>query len=101
MRSRTPNSKGLPGIAVSPSQGKYLQLQARMLKAKNIPEVGTLGGYSTIWLANAKAGVVDRVDVRLGPGAEVLPKIVEEVKQGKLDKFQLVFVGADKENNWS
>lgn len=121
------NSKeqGLPDIAVSPSQGKYLQLQARLLKAKNILEVGTLGGYSTIWLANAgpdvkvisvevdehhakvarsnitQAGVADRVDVRLGPGIEVLPRIVDEVKQGKLGKFQLVFIDADKENNWS
>ncbi|KAJ4330803.1 hypothetical protein N0V87_009699 [Didymella glomerata] len=117
--------QGLPDIAVSPAQGKYLQLQARLLKAKNILEVGTLGGYSTIWLANAgpdvkvisvevdehhakvarsnieHAGVADRVDVRLGPGVEVLPRIVEEVKQGKLGKFQLVFIDADKENNWS
>jgi len=117
--------EGLPDIAVSPSQGKYLQLQARLLRAKNILEVGTLGGYSTIWLANASpdvkvisvevdehhakvarsniehAGVADRVDVRLGPGVEVLPRIVEEVKQGKLGKFQLVFIDADKENNWS
>jgi predicted O-methyltransferase YrrM len=117
--------QGLPDIAVSPSQGKYLQLQARLLKAKNILEVGTLGGYSTIWLANAspdvrvisievdehhakvarnnikRAGVADRVDVRLGAGVEVLPKIVEEVKQQKLGKFQLVFIDADKENNWN
>lgn len=117
--------QGLPDIAVSPSQGKYLQLQARLLRAKNVLEVGTLGGYSTIWLANASpdvkvisvevdehhakvarsniehAGVAERVDVRLGPGVEVLPKIVEEVKQGKLGKFQLVFIDADKENNWS
>ncbi|KAF3037756.1 hypothetical protein E8E11_005300 [Didymella keratinophila] len=117
--------QGLPDIAVSPSQGKYLQLQARLLRAKNILEVGTLGGYSTIWLANASpdvkvisvevdehhakvarsniehAGVADRVDVRLGAGVEVLPRIVEEVKHGKLGKFQLVFIDADKENNWS
>jgi len=117
--------QGLPDIAVSPSQGKYLQLQARLLKARNVLEVGTLGGYSTIWLANASpdvkiisieveehhakvarsniehAGVSDRVDVRLGPGVEVLPKIVEEVKQGKLGKFQFVFIDADKENNWN
>ncbi|KZM18755.1 uncharacterized protein EKO05_0006496 [Ascochyta rabiei] len=117
--------QGLPDIAVSPSQGKYLQLQARLLRAKNVLEVGTLGGYSTIWLANASpdvkvisvevdehhakvarsniehAGVADRVDVRLGPGVEVLPKIVDEVKEGKLGKFQLVFIDADKENNWS
>lgn len=117
--------QGLPDIAVSPSQGKFLQLQARLLKAKNILEVGTLGGYSTIWLANAspdvrvisievdehhakvarnnikRTGVADRVDVRLGAGVEVLPKIVEEVKQGKLGEFQLVFIDADKENNWN
>lgn len=117
--------EGLPDIAVSPSQGKYLQLQARLLRAKNVLEVGTLGGYSTIWLANASpdikvisvevdehhakvarsniehAGVADRVDVRLGPGVEVLPHIVAEVKAGKLDKFQLVFIDADKENNWN
>ncbi|KAF9698149.1 hypothetical protein EKO04_003667 [Ascochyta lentis] len=117
--------QGLPDIAVSPSQGKYLQLQARLLKAKNVLEVGTLGGYSTIWLANASpdvkvisvevdehhaevarsniehAGVADRVDVRLGPGVEVLPRIADEVKSGKLGKFQLVFIDADKENNWS
>lgn len=116
---------GLPDIAVSPSQGKYLQLQARLLKAKNVLEIGTLGGFSTIWLANANpevrvisvevdehhakvaqsnieyAGVADRVDVRLGPGVEVLPRIVNEVKDGKLGKFQLVFIDADKENNWN
>ncbi|KAF2190685.1 O-methyltransferas-like protein family 3 [Zopfia rhizophila CBS 207.26] len=116
---------GLPDIAVSPSQGKFLMIQAKILKAKNILEVGTLGGYSTIWLANAspdvkvisvevnehhaevaraniaKSGVEDRVQVRLGPGIEVLPQIAEEVKQGKRGKFQLVFIDADKENNWN
>lgn len=48
-----------------------------------------------------RTGVADRVDVRLGAGVEVLPKIVEEVKQGKLGEFQLVFIDADKENNWN
>jgi predicted O-methyltransferase YrrM len=117
--------EGLPDIAVSPSQGKYLQLQARLVRATNILEVGTLGGYSTIWLANAspnvhvtsvevdehhakvaranvkKAGVADRVDIRLGPGIDVLPQLAEEVKSGKRGKFQLVFIDADKENNWN
>ncbi|KAF2257171.1 S-adenosyl-L-methionine-dependent methyltransferase [Trematosphaeria pertusa] len=116
---------GLPDIAVSTSQGKFLQLQARLARAKNILELGTLGGFSTLWLAHASpdvkvtsvevdphhaevaranfknAGVADRVDVRLGPGVEVLPKIAEEVKQGKHGKFQLVFIDADKENNWN
>jgi predicted O-methyltransferase YrrM len=121
------NSKkeGLPDIAVSPSQGKYLQLQARLIRAKNILEVGTLGGYSTIWLANStpdvkvttvevdahhaevaranikNAGVADRVEVRLGLGIEVLPQLAQEVKDGKQAKFQFVFIDADKENNWN
>jgi predicted O-methyltransferase YrrM len=121
----TSTAQGLPDIAVSASQGKYLQLQARLLKAKNVLEVGTLGGYSTIWLAHASAdvkvvsvevdahhaevaranlehaGVADRVDVRLGAGADVLPQIREEVEQGRLGRFQLVFIDADKENNWN
>lgn len=121
----TSKKEGLPDIAVSPSQGKYLQLQARLVRAKNILEVGTLGGYSTIWLANASpdvtvisvevdkhhaevarsnienAGVADRVDIRLGPGVEVLPQLAEEVKTGKRGKFQFVFIDADKENNWN
>jgi predicted O-methyltransferase YrrM len=121
----TSSEAGLPDIAVSPSQGKYLKLQAQLVRAKNVLEVGTLGGYSTIWLASASedvkvttvevdkhhagiatanlqhAGVADRVDVLLGPGVEVLPRLVEEVKQGKRGKFQLVFIDADKENNWN
>jgi predicted O-methyltransferase YrrM len=121
----TSEKEGLPDIAVSPSQGKYLQLQARLMRAKNILEVGTLGGYSTIWLANATpnvkvtsvevnkhhaevaranithAGVEDRVDIRLGPGIEVLPQLVQEVKNDKREKFDFVFIDADKENNWN
>jgi predicted O-methyltransferase YrrM len=121
----TSTAQGLPDIAVSASQGKYLQLQARLLKAKNVLEVGTLGGYSTIWLAHASAdvkvvsievdahhaevaranlehaGVADRVDVRLGAGVDMLPQIKDEVEQGRLGRFQLVFIDADKENNWN
>lgn len=117
--------EGLPDIAVSPSQGKYLQLQARLIRAKDILEVGTLGGYSTIWLATStpdvrvtsvevdshhadvaranikNAGVADKVEVRLGPGVEVLPQLAQEVKEGKRGKFQFVFIDADKENNWN
>jgi predicted O-methyltransferase YrrM len=117
--------QGLPDIAVSPSQGKYLKLQAQLVKAKNILEVGTLGGYSTIWLATSSedvkvvtvevdehhaevarsnienAGLKDRVEVKLGPGIEVLPKLLEEVKAGKRGKFQFIFIDADKENNWA
>ena len=109
---------GLPDIAVSPSQGKLLQLLAETLAARKILEIGTLGGYSSIWLARglvpggrlitlevdpeyaevaranlARAGVDDRVTVRLGPGLESLPRLVEEAP------FDLIFIDADKENN--
>ncbi|KAF2639427.1 O-methyltransferas-like protein family 3 [Massarina eburnea CBS 473.64] len=117
--------QGLPDIAVSRPQGKFLKLQAQLVRAKNVLEVGTLGGYSTIWLANASpdikvttvevdahhaevakanfehAGVAEKVEVKLGPGIEVLPKLAQEVQEGKREKFQLVFIDADKENNWS
>jgi predicted O-methyltransferase YrrM len=116
---------GIFNIAVSPSLGKYLQLQARLVRAKHILEVGTLGGYSTIWLANTAsdvevtsvevdehhaevaranlkyAGVADRVDIRLGPGMKVLPQLAAEIQSGKREKFQFVFIDADKENNWN
>jgi predicted O-methyltransferase YrrM len=116
---------GIYNIAVSPALGKYIQLQARLIRAKHVLEVGTLGGYSTIWLANAApdvkvtsvevdkhhaevaranikyAGVADRVDICLGPGVKVLPQLAEEVQSGKRDKFQFVFIDADKEYNWT
>ncbi len=111
---------GLPAIAVSPAQGKFLYLLARMLKAKRILEIGTLGGYSTIWFARAlgsegkittlefnekhaavarknfeKAGVAHLVDLRLGDALETLPKVKAE---GAVP-FDLVFVDADKKSN--
>jgi predicted O-methyltransferase YrrM len=122
--SNTAN-EGLPDIAVSPLQGKFLKIQAQLVRAKSILEVGTLGGYSTIWLASsspdvkvvsvevdehhakvaraniANAGFGDRVEVKLGPGVDVLPHLAEEIKQGKRDKLDLVFIDADKENNWN
>ncbi len=110
---------GLPSIAVSPSQGMLLHLLARMQGAKRILEIGTLGGYSTIWMARAlpadgklvtlefakkhfevaraniaRAGLTDRVDQRLGPALEVLP-LLESEGQGP---FDFVFIDADKEN---
>lgn len=117
-------NEGLPNIAVSPSQGKFLMLQARVLRAARVLEVGTLGGYSTIWLASARkgikvttveinehhrdvaqanlqhAGVGERVESLLGPGMEVLPRLLEEVKAGKRGTFDMVFIDADKVNNW-
>ena len=116
-------ASGLPDISCSPTQGKFLAIQVRIAGATNVLEVGTLGGYSGIWFASAgpdvkvtsievdpkhkkiaeenfvHAGVSDQVQVLLGPGLEVLPRLVEEVKAGKREKFDFVFIDADKENN--
>lgn len=110
---------GLPEIAVAPNQGKFLMLLARSLNARRILEIGTLGGYSTIWLARAlpksgrvvtleaeprhaevakanieRAGFARMVDVRLGKGLDILPKLAAE----KPKPFDFVFIDADKEN---
>ncbi len=109
---------GLPNIEVAPLSGKLLHLLARMSGARRILEIGTLGGYSTIWLARAlpeggvvvsieaepvnaeiaranlaAAGVADRVQVRVGRAEHVLPGLVGD------DPFDLVFIDADKESN--
>jgi predicted O-methyltransferase YrrM len=113
------NAAGLPQINVAPNQGKLLYILARIKKSKNILEIGTLGGYSTIWLARAlpadgvlvtleadakhaevarsnisRAGLSSIVDVRLGNALDSLPKLVAE----KRDPFDLVFIDADKAN---
>ena len=102
----------MPPITISPLQGQFLAIQAQLISAKNILEVGTLGGYSTIWFAstgakvtsleidpkhrdvaleNVKhAGFKDQVDVILGPALETLPTLAKEGK-----KFDLVFIDAD------
>ncbi|EOA90702.1 hypothetical protein ACJQWK_11738 [Exserohilum turcicum] len=116
---------GLPDISVSPSQGKYLQLTARLSRAKRILELGTLGGYSTMWLATAApdvhvttveldahraqvardniaaAGLAARVDVRLGAGVDVLAELGRQVAAGQRDAFDFFFIDADKPNNWN
>ncbi len=106
---------GLPAIAVAPNQGKLLALFAQIHGARRILEIGTLGGYSTIWLARtlpadgrlitleavplhaevaraniARAGLSDRVEVLLGPATETLAKLT--------GPFDLIFLDADKES---
>jgi predicted O-methyltransferase YrrM len=108
---------GLPAINVSPPQGKFLHLLARIHGARNILEVGTLGGYSAIWLGRAlppggrlvtleadpkhaaiaranldRAGLTGVVEIRLGPALETLPRLAAEGR----GPFDLVFIDADK-----
>lgn len=110
---------GLPAINVAPNQGKLLMLLAQLHGARTILEIGTLGGYSTIWLARAlppggrvlslesvpkhaevareniaRAGLAQTVEVRLGSALDTLPQLVAE-GQGP---FDLTFIDADKEN---
>ncbi len=109
-------SAGLPAIDVSPAQGKFLHLLVRIAGARRILEIGTLGGYSTVWMASAlppdgrlvtleysarhaavardnlaRAGLLERVDVRQGAALDLLPAL-----EGP---FDLVFIDADKPNN--
>ena len=111
---------GVPAFNVSPNQGKLLEIAARLVGARSILEIGTLGGYSTIWLARAlpaggtlvtleadaryaevaranfeRAGLADVVELRVGPALESLPRLAAE----KRGPFDLVFVDADKQNN--
>ncbi|MFD7081783.1 O-methyltransferase [Streptomyces sp. NPDC059918] len=109
---------GLPAHQVAPNQGKLLHLLARIRGARTILEIGTLGGYSTIWLARAlpaggrlvtlevdghcadvaaanvaRAGLADVVDIRRGPALDLLPQLTG------LAPFDLVFIDADKPSN--
>ncbi|NIJ37017.1 putative O-methyltransferase YrrM [Sphingopyxis panaciterrae] len=111
-------ARGLPPIDVSAAQGKMLCLLAQMAGAKRILEVGTLGGYSTIWLARAlpeggslvtleleahhaavarlnleNAGLADKVEIRTGPAADSLAAMAYGVP------FDFVFIDADKQSN--
>jgi predicted O-methyltransferase YrrM len=110
---------GLPAISVSPNQGKLLQMLAQIVGARSILEIGTLGGYSTIWMARglraggrlitlevdpkhaevaqlnvARAGLGDVVDVRIGNAVEILPQLSAE----RRGPFDLIFIDADKPN---
>jgi predicted O-methyltransferase YrrM len=110
----------LPAIDVSPNQGKMLNLLARIQGARRILEIGTLGGYSTIWLARAlpangklitleaepkhamvastniaRAGLSSVVELRLGPALESLAQLLKE----QVEPFDFIFIDADKQNN--
>ena len=107
----------LPAINVSPAQGKFLQLLARIHGARTILEIGTLGGYSTLWLARAlpvggkvvtleldlkhaevaranfvRAGLAGVVELRMGKALDTLPQLAAE----KRGPFDLIFIDADK-----
>ena len=109
---------GLPPHDVSPAQGKLLHLLARISGARHILEIGTLGGYSTIWLARAlpqggrlvtleadprhaavaranitRAGLADRVTLVEGPARETLPELTDD------GPFDFIFIDADKPAN--
>src|ERR1700730_7218665 len=111
---------GLPPINVAPNQGKLLMLLAQIQGARQILEIGTLAGYSTIWLARAlpadgrlitleadlrhaevaranlaRAGLAETVDLRLGPALDTLPRLAAE----HCGPFDLIFIDADKPNN--
>lgn len=111
------DAAGLPAIAVSPAQGKLLYVLARSMSARRILELGTLAGYSAIWMARAlpadgrlvtlevlqkhadvarknfeRAGVLDRIDLRVGSAAESLAAMVAD----GVEPFDLIFIDADK-----
>jgi predicted O-methyltransferase YrrM len=90
---RESDAAGLPAISVSPPQGKLLNLLARVQGARNILEVGTLGGYSAIWLA--RAGFANMAQVRLGRAIDTLPELERE----GAGPFDFIFIDADKPSN--
>lgn len=114
---RTAAEAGLPEIQVTPSQGKLLGMMVQAVGARKVLEIGTLGGYSAIWIARAlpsggrlvtleaapkhaevarsnfvRAGLEGGIDIRVGPAQETLPALVDE----GIGPFDLVFIDADK-----
>jgi predicted O-methyltransferase YrrM len=117
-------AEGLPDIAVDPTFGKFLALQVKLAKASHVLEVGTLGGYSAVWMASMnpgtkittvevsqhhadvarenlrEAGVEGQVEVVVGSGKDVLPQLLKEVEDGKKERIGMAFIDADKASNW-
>ncbi|KAJ5106518.1 hypothetical protein N7456_003193 [Penicillium angulare] len=120
----TSTAKGLPSYALSPAQGKFIALHCRVAGVTHVLEVGTLGGYSAIWMASENpklqvttieynlehvkvakeniknAGLEDRIEVLEGSGVDVLTQVREQVFAGARPLFGFVFIDADKVNNW-
>ncbi len=117
------NAAGLPAIEVAPVNGKFLHLLARIAGARRVLEIGTLGGYSTIWLARGipddgqvvtveaepahaalarasidRAGVGQRVEILVGRAEQVLPEFEPAIRAGAASAFDLIFIDADKES---
>jgi predicted O-methyltransferase YrrM len=115
--AKASDAAGLPQISVTPNQGKLLYLLARLANARTILEIGTLAGYSSIWLARAlpdggrlitieadakhagiarsniaQAGLNDRVEVKVGLALEILPSLAPQ------QPFDFIFIDADKPN---
>ena len=108
---------GIPQISISPNQGKFLHILAKLCNAKKILEMGTLGGYSTIWMARAlpetgtlvtleidkkhaevaqqnfnRCGLASKIEIRLGKAIDILPQLKEE----GAGPFDMIFIDADK-----
>lgn len=108
---------GIPQISVSPNQGKFLHILAKLCNAKKILEMGTLGGYSTIWMARAlpengklvtleidkkhaevaqqnfsRCGLAEKIEIRLGKAIDILPQLKTEAA----GPFDMIFIDADK-----
>lgn len=119
----------IPMIAITPAQGKFLSLLTSLSNSKHVLEIGTLGGYSTIWFAEAvkaRGGKVTSIELRperrdvslenlkyagvkvpeeaevlLGAALDVLPGLQAEIEKGEREPFDFVFVDADWENQWN
>ncbi len=117
---RTAADAGMPAIEVAPNAGKLLQLLVQMAGARNVLEIGTLAGFSTIWMARGlpadgslvsceflpahaqvarenvdSAGLGPKVEIRVGPALETLAELAAEGRE----PFDFIFIDADKQNN--
>lgn len=117
------DAAGLPSIEVAPLTGKFLHLLARITGARRVLEIGTLGAYSTIWMARGipsegrvitveaeprnaaiaranldRAGIGEKVEILIGRAADVLPTLDAPIRDGQEQAFDLVFIDADKES---